>query len=120
MKTRKLNSKVMKAAWTIYRKYKKQTLENWSKALKKAWKWAKETIINRGIRVNGFLKETEKAILVSANLVCCITDQSVAANFWCPKSIINDNCIPSWFLTKKEEELASNHSYSGKLRLVFN
>jgi hypothetical protein len=40
--TKNIKSKVMKAAWTIYRKYKAQNMTNWSKALKRAWKWAKE------------------------------------------------------------------------------
>lgn len=42
--TKNINSKVMKAAWTIYRKYKIQSMTNWSKALKKAWAWAKEKL----------------------------------------------------------------------------
>jgi hypothetical protein len=42
--TNEIRSKVMKAAWTIYRKYKVQSMANWSKALKKAWKWAKENL----------------------------------------------------------------------------
>lgn len=40
-----IRSKVMKAAWKIYRKsYKVKSMSNWSKALKRAWAWAKETL----------------------------------------------------------------------------
>jgi len=43
--TTNIKSKVMKAAWTIYRKYKVQSMTNWSKALKKAWAWAKKKLV---------------------------------------------------------------------------
>lgn len=40
-----LQSKVMKAAWKIFREgYKHHTMANWSKALRRAWAWAKETL----------------------------------------------------------------------------
>jgi len=62
-------------------------------------------------------RETEKAVLIAANLVCETTDQSVSSDFWCPKSLINNNIIADWFLGKKREELSSYHSYSGYLTL---
>lgn len=114
----------MKAAWTIFRKYKDQTMSNWSKALVRAWKWAKTTLMQpQGVSVFSIIRETEKAICVSASLVCVVTDQAIKNNIWVPKSIINSGVIPVWFISKKEQEAKSNHSYYGNggstLKLIF-
>lgn len=68
-------------------------------------------------------RETEKAVLISAILECYVTNQSVKADFWCPKSIIKNDEIPQWFINKKEDELRSFHSHYGNggrtLKLVY-
>ena len=99
-------------------------MENWSKALIKAWAWAKKTLIHpEGISLYSKVRETEKAICVSASLICVVTDQVIKNNIWVPKSIIKSGVIPSWFISKKEQEAKSNHSYYGNggstLELIF-
>ena len=114
MKNSISKSKVMKAAWTIFKKEGKRTMEAWSKALKRAWAWAKKTLAEpAGLSDYHVMRETAKAILVRATLVCYITDQSVASNQWIPKSVIQNGVIPQWLINRKEEEARSQHSYYG-------
>ena len=104
----------MKAAWTIFRKEGVRTMEAWSKALTRAWAWAKKILAEpAGLADYHVVKETAKAILVKATLVCYTTDQSVAANQWIPKSVIKNRIIPQWILGRKEEEARSLHGYYG-------
>jgi len=119
--TKNIKSKVMKAAWTIYRKYKVQSMTNWSKALRKAWNWAKEKFSNpQGITNYNIVKETEKAICVAGQLACYVTDQVVKSNLWIPKSLITDGVIAQWFFDKKVDEAISMHSnYGGGRTLQF-
>ena len=116
-----LKSKVMKAAWTIFRKYAKQTVANWSKALKKAWAWAKNKA-KENAGVSGFevLRETAKAVCVKGFLICTSTDQTRRANIWVPKSLITDGAIAGWFFNKKVNELKSESSYIGSLSFSFD
>src|SRR5690554_5090025 len=89
MKNSISKSKVMKAAWTIFRKEGVRTMEAWSKALTRAWAWAKKTFPSQPQGISGFhvVRETDKAICVAASLVCYVTDQSTRSNVWVPKSI---------------------------------
>lgn len=113
MKTTNIRSKVMKAAWTIYRKYKVQNMANWSKALVRAWAWAKEKLVSNDITGYSIVRETEKAICIAGQLSCYVTDQVVKSNLWIPKSLINDGAIAEWFYNKKITEAVENHSYYG-------
>lgn len=114
-------SKVMKAAWTIFRKYAKKTMANWSKALKKAWAWAKKKN-QENSDVSGFeiIRETAKAVCVRGFLICTSTDQSRRADMWVPKSLINNNAIAGWFFNKKVAELKAESSYIGSLSFSFD
>jgi len=78
--TNEIRRKVMKAAGTIYAKMER-TAANWSKALKKAWAWARKTLLtvaNQGVEVIAYdsYKETAKAICIDG--------------IWFPKSQIID------------------------------
>ena len=94
--TNDIKSKVMKAAWTIFRKDTKKT---WSEALKKAWAWAKKNLL--AIRyefcniIGEALKYTEKAVRMDIN----------GYAFWIPKSVIVEETsggiiIKRWFADK--------------------
>ena len=119
--SKNLKSKAMKAAWTIFRKYAKQTMANWSKALRKAWAWAKRKI-QQNSDVSGFeiIRETAKAVCVKGFLICTATDQSRRANIWVPKSLITDGEIAGWFFNKKVNEVKSETSYTGPLSFSFD
>ena len=116
--TNDIRSKVMKAAHTTS---KKRKTWKWSTCLKSAWRWAKETLLT----IDGFgdyriAKETEKAIMIFANMVCLTTDQVKSYNVWVPKSIIKDGVIPSWFIQKKQNDgrsFFSSYSGANALRL---
>ena len=100
-------------------------MAGWSEALKRAWAWAKKTFAqSAGLANYTVVRETAKAILVSADLVCVVTDQSRKADQWIPKSVIQNGIIPDWILRRKEEEAISAHSYYGNggssLELYFN
>lgn len=111
MKTVKnIKSKVMKAAWTIYRKYKNATMANWSKALKRAWKWAKDKLYpkpERTVLVTNIAKETAKAICATVQVVCVHTDNYFSKDIWIPKSLMRNDEVVAWFASKKESEILS-------------
>ena len=44
-----LKSKIMKAAHKMFKKYKNKTSTNWSKSLVKAWRWAKDVLVNPSV-----------------------------------------------------------------------
>lgn len=97
-------SKVMKAAWTIFRKYTKQTMANWSKALKRAWKWAKESLGTAKVfdlYYEHVMKETDKAVQVKVDTK--IASGCYSSKFiWIPKSLISSSDrdtfeLPIWF-----------------------
>lgn len=120
--TNQIRSKVLKAAWKIYTKrYKVRSIENWSKALKRAWEWAKEVLLTiKGVTNYTVIRETEKAICIAGELYCVVTDQSVRSNLWIPKSLVKDGVIADWFFEKKVEEAISLHSnYGGGRTLQF-
>jgi hypothetical protein len=95
----KMQSKVMKAAWKIFKKrYKVKSMKNWSKSLKRAWSWAKQNLIKKRV-VGEILKETEKAILMS-----CVVEEGAnryMMKVWFPKSQIEEDYIPMWLLHSK-------------------
>ena len=92
--TNETRAKVMKAAWTIFRKDSKKT---WSESLKKAWAWAKKNLLKPEVVVilGDALKFSAKAVLYSIN----------GYQYWIPKSVIVEEtaggCIlKSWFAEK--------------------
>jgi len=101
-------SKVMKAAWTSFRKGGK----SFSAALTSAWAWAKRTLVEAYATVS-FTKQTDKAVLVAAQLACPFTDQVQRRDFWAPKSLLVNGQLPMWFLNKKADELKSLETYQG-------
>lgn len=110
-------SKVMKAAHKIFAKsYKNHTLANWSKALKRAWKWAKENLIKSDPRILGeVIRETAKAIQIEADVYCHVRG-SIFKKIWLPKSqvkeILEDRVIVSaWIKSQKEAELHRSCSF---------
>lgn len=100
--SKNIKAKVMKAAWTIYRKYKVRSMQNWSKSLKKAWVWVKEKSDTASFYVETIIRQTEKAIQVRV-------DNKVSTKiFWLPKSQIEIKMeglmeliiVPNWLATK--------------------
>jgi hypothetical protein len=118
-KINQLRSKVMKAAWTIYRKGDAKT---WSKAMIKAWKWAKKqqaaVVDMDGVFVD---RETAKAVAYKVLITCPHTGRERIAMAWVPKSMIVDNTIPSWLAEKKLAEAAefAGAGYGAKLSASF-
>ena len=111
----KIQSKVMKAAWTIWRKRDAKT---WSQAMTKAWAWAKKNTqkmvdLSKVVAV----KETEKATAYRVRVACNHLEVEKFGFVWIPKSMIVNGQIPEWFAFKKLDEAAemltngySNHS----------
>jgi hypothetical protein len=130
---RSMLSKVMKAAWTIFRKGG----VNFSKALKKAWAWAKKKGMTNApaafqvkpILQGGLIKETAKAMCLRVGTISRCGHES-ATNVWIPTSqivkhetfkvtcagiwTVEEVTLPEWLFNQilKEVEDKSNGQYS--------
>lgn len=94
-------SKIMKAAWTIYR----EGTQTWSEALKAAWIWGKKKFIEDVTKLGEIIKETAKAVyaVVGASLYFDYkTDEQkvLLKKMWIPKSLIINDSVPNWFIRK--------------------
>ena len=107
-------SKVMKAAWTSFRNGRSS---NFSESLKSAWAWAKRTLVEKSVEINGKIRrETEKAVAITITFVCVHTDQAVNRLMWIPKSLVRNGAVSEWFFNKKIEEMKSEFSNYGGFR----
>lgn len=106
-------SRIMKAAWTIYRKSQK----TFSQALKAAWALVKNDKGNSacGVQVRE-VKRTEKAVQVSMRVVGWVS----AVHVWMPLSQVSitktSGCFswmeaPQWLLDKKAGELGARFGF---------
>ncbi|HPM11689.1 MAG: hypothetical protein LC101_01425 [Flavobacteriales bacterium] len=90
-------SKVMKAAWKIFRK------RNWNfgTCLRRAWEFCKANILESDHKIYEIVKETERAILaVIDSRYDHVREEDVDITMWVPKSVIVNNMIPDWFYRK--------------------
>jgi len=112
-----MRSKVMKAAWTSFRSGKSKT---WSESLRSAWAWAKRTLLEK-FRSIMTIRESEKAVAINVYFECLHTERTVTRMAWIPKSLLQNGCVPEWFLTKKVNELAEQFSgYNSRLNWYIN
>jgi hypothetical protein len=126
-------SKVMKAAWTIYRerndkknRKKNYPIRTFSQALKAAWEWAKKTLSKpkaqedrMAVRIHW---ESEKCIGMDIVLACVVTDQTVRRRLFFPKSQVDaNNTVPMWLWRVKVEEAknSTNHNQKSMLEVEF-
>jgi len=58
-----------------------------------------------GIVVSNVIRETEKAICIEVEYDLTSIEKIVKKNFWVPKSLVNDNVIPVWFVNQKLDDL---------------
>ena len=116
MKTSRKNtlSKVMKAAWKIYREdldiksvRVDYNAKSFSESLKAAWKWAKKNIIEKVAKIGEIIKETEKAVYAvigGSFKYDQVLEEPVftGTKIWIPKSIIINGGVPDWFMRKNQ------------------
>lgn len=96
-----LRSKVMKAAWTIWRK---RDCSSWSNAVAKAWAWAKKGL-QKVVDISSVIcGETAKAYKVGVIVFCVHTELEKRGFAFIPKSMVVNGCIPQWFAAKKLDE----------------
>ena len=109
-------SKVFKAAGKIFNKYKVKSLKNWSKALTRAWAWAKQKLVAPVFAFHGeVLAETEKAVKFSANTYCHLAGD-ISTTIWLPKSQIlkmeeSRIVVTEWIKRAKAEELRLDRKF---------
>ena len=100
-------SKVMKAAWTIFRKEG----QSFAAALKKAWGWSKKQNSNDGTAFYSFVaieKETDKAFNIRMRVINTY-GATISLNVWFPKSQVEVNAhnviAPEWLFAAKRRDL---------------
>lgn len=125
-------SKVMKAAWTIYRerfdkknRKKNFPIRSFSQALKAAWEWAKKIIQQpkeeKRVKIN-FDWQSEKCVGMDIVLACVVTDQTVRRRLFFPKSQIDANGTVSlwlWNLKVEEAKNSTNHAQKSLLQVEY-
>lgn len=116
---RQFLSKVMKAAWTIYRKGGK----TFSQSLKKAWKWAKKnlveqpaTTVQRSLPFS-IIRESAKAYQFNA-VAECHGGLYQEIDFWLPKSAIENVTgtgvvVKNWAFRMIDEKVAHISGFVG-------
>lgn len=111
-------SKIMTHAWNIVRAWKQKGRKIYiATAMKQAWKKAKDIAQhqlqkNALVKINplDILKQTEKAICVSALIEQHDIEQSRTWNIWIPKSMITEHCVPAWLISAKCEEVGTSQN----------
>jgi hypothetical protein len=120
MKSKKIHSIAMKAAWTIWRKGDAGT---WSQAMTKAWAWAKKQSESKVLNISKVIvmKESPKALALKVRVACPHLEIEKFGMVWVPKSMISGGTIPKWLSDKKLEEAAEfyGNGYHGRLDVRF-